>query len=148
ETLVQVCDVRDEGSVTALFEAIRRKFGRLDLLFNNAGTNAPGPVEALSLAQWNEVIAANLTGSFLCARAAFRLMKAQEPKGGRIVNNGSISAHVPRPFSAAYTASKHAVTGLTKSLSLEGRAHGIACGQIDIGNAATDMTAAMQHGVP
>ncbi|MCS6855642.1 MAG: SDR family oxidoreductase, partial [Elioraea sp.] len=122
--------------------------GRLDLLFNNAGSNAPAvPFEDLSLAQWNAVVAVNLTGAFLCARAAFRLMKEQEPRGGRIINNGSISAHAPRPLSAPYTATKHAITGLTKSLALDGRAYDIACGQIDIGNAATPMTERMAQGV-
>ena len=146
--LVAPSDVREETSVEELFRAVAGRFGRLDLLFNNAGTNAPPtPSDALPLAQWNEVLAVNLTGAFLCARGAFRLMKVQDPRGGRIINNGSISAQVPRPLSIAYTASKHGVSGLTRSLSLEGRAHGIACGQIDIGNAATDMTAAMARGV-
>ncbi len=140
-------DVRDESSVEALFGAVRERFGRLDLLFNNAGTGAPQvPIEELSRAQWDDVVAVNLTGAFLCARAAFRLMKAQRPQGGRIINNGSISAHSPRPMSAPYTASKHAITGLTKSLSLDGRAYDIACGQIDIGNAASAMTAHMPQG--
>jgi NAD(P)-dependent dehydrogenase (short-subunit alcohol dehydrogenase family) len=139
-------DVRDEASVDALFAALRDRFGRLDLLLNNAGAGAPQiPLEELSLAQWDAVVAVNLTGAFLCARAAFRLMKEQRPKGGRIINNGSLSAHSPRPMSAAYTASKHAITGLTKALSLDGRAHDIACGQIDIGNAATAMTAHMSQ---
>lgn len=120
----------------------------MDLLFNNAGVNAPAvEIDDLSLDDWNAIVAANLTGSFLCARAAFGLMKRQSPKGGRIINNGSISAHVPRPFSAPYTATKHAVTGLTRSLSLDGRAHDIACGQIDIGNAASEMTEQMAQGV-
>jgi NAD(P)-dependent dehydrogenase (short-subunit alcohol dehydrogenase family) len=140
-------DVRDESSVNTLFGAAREKFGRLDLLFNNAGTGAPQiPFEDLSFAQWNDVVSVNLTGAFLCARAAFRLMKEQRPQGGRIINNGSISAHTPRPLSAPYTASKHAITGLTKSLSLDGRAYDIACGQIDIGNAGTAMTARMSQG--
>jgi NAD(P)-dependent dehydrogenase (short-subunit alcohol dehydrogenase family) len=140
-------DVRDESSVDALFRALRERFGRLDLLFNNAGAGAPQiPVEELSLTQWEDVISVNLTGAFLCARAAFRLMKEQRPQGGRIINNGSISAHTPRPMSAPYTASKHAITGLTKSLSLDGRAYDIACGQIDIGNAASAMTAHMSQG--
>jgi NAD(P)-dependent dehydrogenase (short-subunit alcohol dehydrogenase family) len=140
-------DVRDESSVDALFYAAREKFGRLDLLFNNAGTGAPQiPFEDLSLTQWDDVVSVNLTGAFLCARAAFRLMKEQRPQGGRIINNGSISAHAPRPMSAPYTASKHAITGLTKSLSLDGRAYDIACGQIDIGNAASAMTAHMSQG--
>jgi NAD(P)-dependent dehydrogenase (short-subunit alcohol dehydrogenase family) len=140
-------DVRVESSVDALFRAARARFGRLDLLFNNAGAGAPQiPLEDLSLAQWNDVVAVNLTGAFLCARAAFRLMKEQRPQGGRIINNGSISAHMPRPMSAPYTASKHAISGLTKSLSLDGRAYDIACGQIDIGNAATAMTERMPQG--
>jgi NAD(P)-dependent dehydrogenase (short-subunit alcohol dehydrogenase family) len=140
-------DVRDESAVDALFHATREKFGRLDLLFNNAGMGAPQvPIADLSLAQWNDVVAVNLTGAFLCARAAFRMMKAQRPQGGRIINNGSISAHAPRPMSAPYTASKHAITGLTKSLSLDGREYDIACGQIDIGNAASAMTSHMAQG--
>jgi NAD(P)-dependent dehydrogenase (short-subunit alcohol dehydrogenase family) len=140
-------DIRDEDSVTALFRQSKDRFGRLDVLFNNAGVGAPQiPFEELSFQQWNEVIGVNLSGAFLCARAAFRVMKAQLPQGGRIINNGSISAQVPRPLSAPYTASKHAITGLTRSLSLDGRAHGIACGQIDIGNAATEMTSRMAHG--
>jgi NAD(P)-dependent dehydrogenase (short-subunit alcohol dehydrogenase family) len=149
QVLVHPTDVRDEASVDALFAAVARRFGRLDVLFNNAGTNAaPATPDQLPLAQWNDVVAVNLTGAFLCARAAFRLMKEQTPQGGRIINNGSIAAHVPRPYSIAYTATKHAVTGLTKSLSLDGRPFAIACGQIDIGNAATEMTAAMARGVP
>jgi NAD(P)-dependent dehydrogenase (short-subunit alcohol dehydrogenase family) len=140
-------DVRSESSVDALFRAARERFGRLDLLFNNAGSGAPQiPFEDLSLAQWDDVIAVNLSGAFLCARAAFRMMKEQRPQGGRIINNGSISAHAPRPLSAPYTASKHAITGLTKSLSLDGRAYDIVCGQIDIGNAATVMTSRMSQG--
>ena len=140
-------DVRDESSVDALFSATRDRFGRLDLLFNNAGMGAPQvPIEDLSRAQWDEVVSVNLTGAFLCARAAFRLMKEQRPRGGRIINNGSLSAHTPRPMSAPYTASKHAISGLTKSLSLDGRAYNIACGQIDIGNAATTMTSHMSQG--
>lgn len=132
-------DVTDPGSVHALFAKAHEAFGRLDVLFNNAGVNAPGvPMEDLSLAQWNTVITTNLTGAFLCTQEAIRIMKAQTPRGGRIINNGSISAHSPRPNSAPYTASKHAITGLTKSTSLDGRAFDIACGQIDIGNAATD----------
>jgi NAD(P)-dependent dehydrogenase (short-subunit alcohol dehydrogenase family) len=141
-------DVADPASVEALFAATRERFGRLDLLFNNAGTGAPPvPLEDLSIDQWKRVVDVNLTGAFLCTQAAFRLMKAQEPRGGRIINNGSISAHVPRPRSVAYTATKHAITGLTRSTSLDGRAHGVACGQIDIGNAGTDMTRAMSKGV-
>jgi NAD(P)-dependent dehydrogenase (short-subunit alcohol dehydrogenase family) len=140
-------DVRDESSVDALFRAARERFDRLDLLFNNAGTGAPQiPFEDLRLTQWDDVVSVNLTGAFLCARAAFRLMKEQRPQGGRIINNGSISAHAPRPMSAPYTASKHAITGLTKSLSLDGRAYDIACGQIDIGNAASAMTSHMSQG--
>jgi NAD(P)-dependent dehydrogenase (short-subunit alcohol dehydrogenase family) len=129
-------DVRQPDSVKALFAATQERFGRLDVLFNNAGVNAPGiPFETLSYEQWCEVVSVNLTGAFLCAQEAFRRMKSQQPRGGRIINNGSISAHAPRPHSAPYTATKHAITGLTKSLSLDGREHNIACGQIDIGNA-------------
>ncbi|HEX6210750.1 MAG TPA: SDR family oxidoreductase [Methylomirabilota bacterium] len=141
-------DVTDPASVRRLFDATRDAFGRLDLLFNNAGVSAPAsPLEDLTVEQWRAVIDANLTGAFLCTQQAFRLMKAQQPRGGRIINNGSISAFVPRPHSAPYTASKHAVTGLTKSTSLDGRRYDIACGQIDIGNAATDMTARFATGV-
>ncbi len=147
--MVQTTDVTDEGAVGELFAALKAKFGRLDLLFNNAGSGtAPSALEDLALDEWQRVLAVNLTGAFLCTQAAFRLMKTQSPRGGRIINNGSVSAHSPRPFSIAYTASKHAITGLTKSSSLEGRAFDIACGQIDIGNAATEMTARMAHGVP
>jgi NAD(P)-dependent dehydrogenase (short-subunit alcohol dehydrogenase family) len=147
-TLVQPTDVADPASVAALFAAVKDRFGRLDLLFNNAGVNVPGtPFEDLTADQWNHVVGVNLTGSFLCAQAAFRMMKEQTPQGGRIVNNGSISAHAPRPDSAPYTATKHAITGLTKSLSLDGRKYRIACGQVDIGNAATPMTQRMQKGV-
>ena len=135
-------DVADPASVRALFDATREAFGRLDLLFNNAGISAPGvPLEEVTVEQWRAVVDVNLTGAFLCTQEAFRLMKAQRPRGGRIINNGSISAHAPRPNSAPYTATKHAITGLTKSASLDGRHFDIACGQIDIGNAATDMTA-------
>ncbi|MFG6413648.1 SDR family oxidoreductase [Roseateles sp. DC23W] len=142
-------DVADEAQVDAAFATLQQRFGRLDLLFNNAGISAVGvPMDELPVAQWRAVVDTNLTGSFLCARAAFRLMKAQDPRGGRIINNGSISAHAPRPHSAPYTATKHAVSGLTKSLSLDGRAFDIACGQIDIGNAATDMTEKMTRGMP
>jgi NAD(P)-dependent dehydrogenase (short-subunit alcohol dehydrogenase family) len=142
-------DVSDAASVAALFETVRAQFGRLDVLFNNAGAGAPPvPLEDLSLEAWRRVVDVNLTGAFLCTQAAFRLMKDQDPRGGRIINNGSISAHSPRPRSAAYTATKHAITGLTKSTSLDGRAYDIACGQIDIGNAATPMTQAMSRGVP
>jgi NAD(P)-dependent dehydrogenase (short-subunit alcohol dehydrogenase family) len=134
-------DVTDEASVHHLFAATRQAFGRLDLLFNNAGRNQPeAPIDDLPLEQWRAVLDVNLTGTFLCTREALRLMKAQSPRGGRIINNGSIAAHVPRPLAAAYSASKHGVTGLTKATSLEGRGFDIACGQIDIGNAATEMT--------
>jgi NAD(P)-dependent dehydrogenase (short-subunit alcohol dehydrogenase family) len=144
-----VCDVTDETSVDALFAATVERHGRVDLLFNNAGSGAPPvPFDQLTLDQWRHVVDVNLTGSFLCARAAYRHMKRQDPSGGRIVNNGSISAHVPRPHSAPYTATKHAITGLTRSLALDGRAHGITCGQIDIGNAATPLTAPMAIGMP
>jgi NAD(P)-dependent dehydrogenase (short-subunit alcohol dehydrogenase family) len=132
-----------------LFDKVQETFGRLDLLFNNAGTGAPAiPMEELSFEQWKKVVDANLTGSFLCAQQAIRLMKGQNPQGGRIINNGSISAHTPRPFSAPYTSTKHAITGLTKSISLDGRPFNIACGQIDIGNAETDMARRMKDGVP
>ncbi|MFJ8041109.1 SDR family oxidoreductase [Kitasatospora sp. NPDC096147] len=141
-------DVTDPAAVDALFDTAVDTYGRIDLLFNNAGSfGTPTPVEDLTAADWRAVVDLNLTGAFLCAQAAFRRMKQQTPQGGRIINNGSISAHAPRPHSVAYTATKHAVTGLTKSLSLEGRPYRIACGQIDIGNAATDMTAAMSTGV-
>lgn len=144
-----VTDTSDAKSVRGLFEETKRTFGRLDLLFNNAGTNAPGvSLEELSFEQWTNVVNVNLTGVFLCTQEAFRLMKAQTPMGGRIINNGSISAHVPRPGSAPYTATKHAVTGLTRSTSLDGRKYNIACGQIDIGNALTEMAARMTKGVP
>jgi NAD(P)-dependent dehydrogenase (short-subunit alcohol dehydrogenase family) len=142
-------DVTDPASVKALFAKTKAAFGRLDVLFNNAGTGAPPiAIEDLSFEQWKTVVDTNLTGAFLCTQEAFRLMKSQVPQGGRIINNGSISAHAPRPNSAPYTATKHAITGLTKSTSLDGRAFGIACGQIDIGNAATEMTARMKNGVP
>jgi NAD(P)-dependent dehydrogenase (short-subunit alcohol dehydrogenase family) len=141
-------DVGDPRAVEALFAAVRDRFGRLDFLFNNAGGNVPGtPFEDLAYEDWARVVQVNLTGSFLCAQQAFRMMKAQQPQGGRIVNNGSISAYVPRPDSAPYTSTKHAVTGLTKSISLDGRKYDICCGQIDIGNAATPMTRRMQQGV-
>jgi NAD(P)-dependent dehydrogenase (short-subunit alcohol dehydrogenase family) len=140
-------DVTDAASVTSLFTRIQERFGRLDLLFNNAGTGTPGlPLEDVTIEQWRSVIDTNLTGAFLCTQAAFRLMKAQQPRGGRIINNGSISATVPRPRMIAYTASKHAITGLTKSTSLEGRQHDIACGQIDIGNTASTMAATFAQG--
>jgi len=142
-------DVSDPASVRALFAKTKEKFGRLDVLFNNAGQNAPGiPLEELSFEQWQSVVAANLTGAFLCTQEAFKLMKDQTPRGGRIINNGSISAHAPRPNSAPYTATKHAITGLTKSTSLDGRKYDIACGQIDIGNARTEMAERMAKGVP
>ncbi|AOR70315.1 3-oxoacyl-ACP reductase [Burkholderia stabilis] len=142
-------DVTDEASVDRAFAQITQQFGRLDVLFNNAGRNAPAvPLDEYDFGVWNDVVATNLTGVFLCARAAWRLMKAQTPQGGRIINNGSISAHAPRPDTIAYTATKHAVTGITKSLALDGRAYNIACGQIDIGNAATSLTERMTQGVP
>jgi len=142
-----VTDVTNRESVDALFARAQKEFGRLDVLFNNAGVSAPpAPLEELALDRWESVIHTNITGVFLCTQAAFRLMKSQTPQGGRIINNGSISASVPRPRMIAYTASKHAVTGITKATSLEGRQHNIACGQIDIGNTATDLAAAMQTG--
>jgi NAD(P)-dependent dehydrogenase (short-subunit alcohol dehydrogenase family) len=147
-TLVVPTDVTDPSSVKHLFARTKEVFGRLDLLFNNAGIGAPPvPLEDLTYAQWKAVLETNLSGPFLCTQEAFRLMKSQEPRGGRIINNGSISAHNPRPNSAPYTATKHAITGLTKSASLDGREYDIACGQIDIGNAATEMTARMVEGV-
>ncbi len=147
--LVVPTDVTVEASVDALFDAVRERWGRVDVLFNNAGTNVGAtPLEDFTVEQWSKVVDTNLTGSFLCARAAFRVMREQDPQGGRIINNGSISAHAPRPGAVAYNASKHAITGLTKSISLEGRRHRIACGQIDIGNAATPMTERMTEGVP
>jgi NAD(P)-dependent dehydrogenase (short-subunit alcohol dehydrogenase family) len=142
-------DVSDPQSVRALFARTKEAFGRLDLLFNNAGINAPGiPLEELTVEQWKAVVDINLTGAFLCTQEAFKLMKSQEPRGGRIINNGSISAHVPRPNSAPYTATKHGITGLTRSTSLDGRKYDIACGQIDIGNALTELAARMAKGVP
>ncbi len=142
-------DVGSPESVRALFAKVKEKYGRLDVLFNNAGMGAPAiPMEDLTFEQWQNVVNANLTGSFLCAQEAIRIMKAQDPKGGRIINNGSISAHAPRPYSVAYTATKHAITGLTKCISLDGRKDDIACSQIDIGNAATPMTERMTKGVP
>ncbi|MEH3021631.1 MAG: SDR family oxidoreductase [Pseudomonas oryzihabitans] len=148
EALAVPCDVTDAASVEALFARIRATYGRLDLLFNNAGVGAPAvPVDELELDAWYRAVNTNLTGVFLCSRAAFALMREQSPRGGRIINNGSISAHTPRPFSAPYTATKHAVAGLTKALALDGRAFDIACGQIDIGNAATEMTERMANGV-
>jgi NAD(P)-dependent dehydrogenase (short-subunit alcohol dehydrogenase family) len=141
-------DVSDPDSVRALFGRTKETFGRLDVLFNNAGINAPGvPLEELTVQQWRSVVDTNLTGAFLCTQQAFALMKDQTPRGGRIINNGSISAYTPRPNSVAYTATKHAVTGLTKSTSLDGRKYDIACGQIDIGNAATEMTTRMAQGI-
>jgi NAD(P)-dependent dehydrogenase (short-subunit alcohol dehydrogenase family) len=140
-------DVGEPSSVDALFAKTRDALGRLDLLFNNAGATAPGmPMEDLTFAQWSQVLSVNLTGAFLCAQGAIRMMKAQQPRGGRIINNGSISAHAPRPNSAPYTATKHAITGLTKCISLDGRPHDIACGQIDIGNALTDLSARFEGG--
>jgi NAD(P)-dependent dehydrogenase (short-subunit alcohol dehydrogenase family) len=148
-TLVVPTDVSDPAGVKALFDKTKEAFGRLDLLFNNAGVGAPGvPLEDLTYEQWKAVVDTNLTGVFLCTQEAFRIMKSQQPRGGRIINNGSISAHTPRPNSAPYTATKHAVTGLTKATSLDGRKYDIACGQIDIGNAATELTAKMSKGVP
>ncbi|MCZ0738721.1 SDR family oxidoreductase [Phreatobacter sp. AB_2022a] len=141
-------DVADEASVKALFQAVKDRFGRIDVLFNNAGMGAPAiPMDQLSVAQWKQVVDVNLTGSFLCAQEAMRLMRTQSPKGGRIINNGSISAYAPRPYSAPYTATKHAILGLTKSISLDGRADRIVCSQIDVGNAATEMTERMANGV-
>ena len=145
--LVVPTDVGDPDAVRALFAATRERFGRLDVLFNNAGITTRGALEELTVEQWKSVVDVNLTGAFLCTQQAFLLMKSQQPQGGRIINNGSISAHVPRPNSAPYTATKHAITGLTRSTSLDGRRFNIACGQIDIGNAATDMTAAFASGV-
>ena len=142
-------DVTSQESVRALFTATREAYGRVDVLFNNAGVGAPGiPLEELGLEDWQRVVNTNLTGSFLCTQEAVKIMKAQDPRGGRIINNGSVSAHVPRPNSAPYTATKHAITGLTKSTTLDGRGFDIACGQIDIGNAGTPMTSRMAEGVP
>jgi NAD(P)-dependent dehydrogenase (short-subunit alcohol dehydrogenase family) len=147
--LVVPADIGDPASVKALFAQAFDSFGRLDLLFNNAGVGAPGiPLEDLTYEQWKSVVDINLTGAFLCTQEAFRIMKRQDPRGGRIINNGSISAHAPRPNSAPYTATKHGMTGLTKATSLDGRKYDIACSQIDIGNAATQMTARMKRGVP
>ncbi|HEV3428333.1 MAG TPA: SDR family oxidoreductase [Paraburkholderia sp.] len=149
QALAAPCDVTDAAAVEGLFETVRARYGRLDLLFNNAGRNAKAvDIDELSVEDWRAVVDTNLTGVFLCTRAAFALMKRQSPMGGRIINNGSISAHAPRPFSIAYTATKHAITGLTKSVSLDGRRYDIACGQIDIGNAATEMAERMARGVP
>jgi NAD(P)-dependent dehydrogenase (short-subunit alcohol dehydrogenase family) len=145
--LVIPTDVTDPAAVRRLFSRVAAEWGRVDLLFNNAGVfGAPAALDELGLEEWRAVVDTNLTGSFLCAQEAFRAMKAQSPQGGRIINNGSISAHVPRPHAAAYTATKHAITGLTKTISLEGRAFKIACGQVDIGNAATDLSAGIGHG--
>ncbi len=145
--LVVPADVSEPESVSELFEAVRDRWGRIDLLVNNAGVFGPGgAIDEISLADWQQIVDINLTGAFLCAQQAVRMMKAQSPGGGRIINNGSISAHTPRPDSVGYTATKHAVTGLTKSIALDGRRFGIACGQIDIGNAATDMTQAISQG--
>jgi NAD(P)-dependent dehydrogenase (short-subunit alcohol dehydrogenase family) len=148
-TLIVPTDIGDPASVRNLFARAKETFGRLDLLFNNAGIGAPGvPLEDLTYEQWKAVVDTNLTGSFLCTQEAFKIMKSQQPRGGRIINNGSISAHVPRPNSSPYTSTKHAITGLTKATSLDGRKYDIACGQIDIGNAETPMTARMKKGVP
>jgi NAD(P)-dependent dehydrogenase (short-subunit alcohol dehydrogenase family) len=149
QALIVPTDVRDPASVRALFTKTKEAFGRLDVLFNNAGVSAPGiALEELSYEQWQAVVDTNLTGAFLCTQEAFKIMKSQEPHGGRIINNGSISAHAPRPNSAPYTATKHAMTGLTKSTALDGRKYDIACGQIDIGNALTELAAVMTRGVP
>ena len=150
DALAVATDVADPKSVANLFAKTREKFGRLDVVFNNAGTGAPGTInlEDLTFEQWQSVVNTNLTGPFLCTQEAFKIMKAQQPMGGRIINNGSISAHVPRPNSAPYTSTKHAITGLTRSTSLDGRKYNIACGQIDIGNADTDMGGRMKAGVP
>ena len=149
KTLVVPTDVSDPDATRALFASTKETFGRLDVLFNNAGIGAPPvPLEELPYEQWKAVVDLNLTGAFICTQEAFKIMKDQDPRGGRIINNGSISAHVPRPNSAPYTSTKHAMTGLTRSTSLDGRKYDIACGQIDIGNAETDMTAVMKRGVP
>lgn len=146
--LIAPCDIRDPLAVEKLFGTVAEKFGRLDFLFNNAGTGTRGPLEDIRFDDWQRVVDTNLTGAFLCTQHAFRLMKSQTPQGGRIINNGSISAHAPRPDSVPYTATKHAITGLTKATSLDGRKYNIACGQIDIGNALTDNTAILAQGVP
>jgi NAD(P)-dependent dehydrogenase (short-subunit alcohol dehydrogenase family) len=149
KTLVHPCDIGDPAGVKALFAEVSKSFSRLDLLFNNAGAGAPpAPMEDLTFEQWSAVVGVNLTGAFLCAQGAISIMKAQTPMGGRIINNGSISAHAPRPNSAPYTSTKHAITGLTKSIALDCRKYDIACGQIDIGNALTDMARKMTQGVP
>jgi NAD(P)-dependent dehydrogenase (short-subunit alcohol dehydrogenase family) len=148
-SLVVPTDVSDPESIRALFAKTKDTFGRLDLLFNNAGIGAPPvPMEELPFEKWKAVVDTNLTGSFICTQEAIKIMKSQQPRGGRIINNGSISAHAPRPYSVAYTSTKHAITGLTKSTSLDGRKYDIACGQIDVGNAATEMTERMKKGVP
>jgi NAD(P)-dependent dehydrogenase (short-subunit alcohol dehydrogenase family) len=148
-SLVVPTDVSDPESIRALFAKTKDSFGRLDLLFNNAGIGAPPvPMEELPFEKWKAVVDTNLTGSFICTQEAIKIMKSQQPRGGRIINNGSISAHAPRPYSVAYTSTKHAITGLTKSTSLDGRKYDIACGQIDVGNAATEMTERMKKGVP
>jgi NAD(P)-dependent dehydrogenase (short-subunit alcohol dehydrogenase family) len=147
-SLCVICDVTDPASVESLFAKVKGNFGRIDLLFNNAGTGAPAiPIEDLSIDQWRRVVDTNLTGTFLCTQQAIKMMKSQDPRGGRIINNGSLSAHSPRPNSAPYTSTKHAITGLTKSTSLDGRKHDIACGQIDIGNTETPLAAKMAAGV-
>ena len=148
QSLVMPTDVTKPEEIRALFAATKDRFGRLDLLFNNAGLGAGGPLEDLELERWKTVVDTNLTGSFICTQEAFKIMKAQDPRGGRIINNGSISAHAPRPDSTAYTSTKHAITGLTKSTSLDGRKYDIACGQIDIGNAASPLASRMARGVP
>jgi NAD(P)-dependent dehydrogenase (short-subunit alcohol dehydrogenase family) len=148
QVLAVPTDVTDPASVKSIFSKTKERFGRLDVLFNNAGFGAAAPIEELAFERWKAVIDTILTGSFLCTQEAFRIMKDQQPMGGRIINNGSISAHAPRPNSAAYTSAKHAITGLTKSTSLDGRKYDISCGQIDVGNALTEMTARMQRGVP
>jgi NAD(P)-dependent dehydrogenase (short-subunit alcohol dehydrogenase family) len=148
QALAVSTDLRDPAAIVALFQRARDTFGRLDLLFNNAGISAPGLLEDISLEHWKSVVDTNLTAAFLCTQEAFKIMKAQTPRGGRIINNGSVSAHAPRPNSAPYTATKHAITGLTKSTALDGRKYDIACGQIDIGNALTEMAAPMTRGVP
>ena len=149
DALIVPTDVTDPAAVAALFARVREELGRVDVLFNNAGVfGAPAAFEDVAVEDWQAIVATNLTGAFLCAQQAYRAMKEQAPRGGRIINNGSISAHTPRPYAVGYTATKHAITGLTKAIALEGRQHDVACGQIDIGNAATAMTAAMSRGVP
>jgi NAD(P)-dependent dehydrogenase (short-subunit alcohol dehydrogenase family) len=149
DALIVPTDVTDPAAVAALFARVREELGRVDVLFNNAGVfGAPAAFEDVAVEDWQAIVATNLTGAFLCAQQAYRAMKEQAPRGGRIINNGSISAHTPRPYAVGYTATKHAITGLTKAIALEGRQHDVACGQIDVGNAATAMTAAMSRGVP